>query len=89
MPWKLNNLTKIAALALVAGLSVGCASTGELEKVRQQATAAQSTANEARQTAETALATANEAKSLAADAQARSRRVEESVNRMFKRSMYK
>jgi hypothetical protein len=28
---------KISALALVAGLSVGCATTGDLEKVRAEA----------------------------------------------------
>lgn len=89
MAWKLVNLTAASALACVAALSGGCATSGSLEEVRQEAQAAQRAANEAKQTAQTALATAQEAQSLAADANARSMSTEESINRMFRRSMYK
>lgn len=89
MAWKLANLTAVSALACMTVLSGGCATSGSLEEVRQEAQAAQRTANEAKQTAQTALATAQEAQSLAADANARSTSTEESVNRMFRRSMYK
>lgn len=71
----LKTVTKLSALALIAGLTVGCASTSDVQK-------AQNDANEAKAMARTALDTANEAKSL-------SMATEEKINRMFKRSMYK
>lgn len=89
MAWKLSRLTVASALAFMTALSAGCATSGSLEEVRQEAQAAQRTANEAKQTAQTALATAQEAQSLASDANARSMSTEESINRMFRRSMYK
>jgi murein lipoprotein len=89
MAWKLSNLAVVSALTFMAALSGGCATSGSLDEVRQEAQVAQRTANEANQTAQTALATAQEAQSLAADANARSMSTEESINRMFRRSMYK
>ncbi|MEE4377736.1 MAG: Lpp/OprI family alanine-zipper lipoprotein [Candidatus Competibacteraceae bacterium] len=80
---------KISALALVAGLSVGCATTGDLEKVRAEALQAQATANDAKSASETALATANEARSMASESLSCCRANEERLNRVFKRSMYK
>jgi len=71
----LKTVTKLSALALIAGLTVGCASTSDLQKV-------QNDANEAKAMARNALDTANEAKSM-------SMATEEKINRMFKKSMYK
>jgi murein lipoprotein len=84
-----KNLIKISALAAVAALGAGCATTGDLQKVSDEAKRAQATANEAKATAEQALDTANQARGLASDANARSMATEEKLNRMFKRSMYK
>ena len=57
----IKTLTKVSVLALVAGLTVGCASTSDLQKV-------QNDANEAKSMARNAMDTANEAKSIATDA---------------------
>ncbi|MGB5063030.1 MAG: Lpp/OprI family alanine-zipper lipoprotein [Candidatus Competibacter sp.] len=78
----MKSLTKIAALALIAGLTVGCASTSDLQKV-------QNDANEAKSMARNAMDTANEAKSMAGEAKSISMATEEKINRMFKKSMYK
>jgi predicted membrane-bound mannosyltransferase len=82
----LKTLTKVSAAALVAALSVGCASTSDLEKVKQIAVAAQSTANDAKQSADNALATANQC---CADNAAKINRLEEAMARGVKKSMYK
>ncbi|MCB1824670.1 MAG: hypothetical protein KDJ54_08900 [Candidatus Competibacteraceae bacterium] len=78
----MKSLTKVSALALIAGLTVGCASTSDLQKV-------QNDANEAKSMARNAMDTANEAKSMAGEAKSISMATEEKINRMFKRSMYK
>ena len=78
----IKTLTKVSVLALVAGLTVGCASTSDLQKV-------QNDANEAKSMARNALDTANEAKSIATDARSVSMATEEKINRMFKKSMFK
>ena len=78
----LKSLTKVSALALIAGLTVGCASTSDLQKV-------QNDANEAKSMARNAMDTANEAKSMAGEAKSISMATEEKINRMFKKSMYK
>ena len=82
----LKTLTKVSAIALVTALSVGCATNSELEKVRQQAVAAQGTANEAKQTADNALATANQC---CADNANRINQLEQALNRGYKKQMYK
>ncbi len=78
----IKTLTKVSVLALVAGLTVGCASTSDLQKV-------QNDANEAKSMARNAMDTANEAKSIATDARSFSMATEETINRMFKKSMFK
>ncbi len=78
----MKSLTKVSALALIAGLTVGCASTSDLQKV-------QNDANEAKSMARNAMDTANEAKSMAGEAKSISMATEEKINRMFKKSMYK
>ncbi|HXH04600.1 MAG TPA: alanine-zipper protein [Candidatus Competibacteraceae bacterium] len=78
----MKTIVKFSALALIAGLTVGCASTKDLEAVRQEAQQAQATANQAKSTADEALAVANEAKAM-------SMATEEKLNRMFGRAMKK
>ena len=78
----MKSLIKVSALALIAGLTVGCASISDLQKV-------QNDANEAKSMARNAMDTANEAKSMAGEAKSISMATEEKINRMFKKSMYK
>ncbi len=82
MPAMMKKFSKFAVLALVAGFSVGCVSSADLEKVRQEAAAASSTANQA-------LATANEARQMAANASACCEANSDKINRMFQRAMRK
>jgi len=77
-----KTLTKISTLALIAGLTVGCASTSDLQKVQNDANEAKAMASNALNTANNAMATASEAKSM-------SMATDEKLNRMFKKSMYK
>ena len=77
----MKTLTKISTLALIAGLTVGCASTSDLQKVQNDANEAKAMASNALNTANNAMATASEAKSM-------SMATEEKINRMFKKSMY-
>ncbi|HOB61988.1 MAG TPA: alanine-zipper protein [Candidatus Competibacteraceae bacterium] len=78
----MKTLTKISTLALIAGLTVGCASTSDLQKVQNDANEAKAMASNALNTANNAMATASEAKSM-------SMATDEKLNRMFKKSMYK
>ena len=78
----MKTLIKMSALAVIAGLSVGCASTSDLQKV-------QNDANEAKGMARNAMDTATEAKSIAMEARSVSMATEEKINKMFKKSMYK
>lgn len=78
----LKTVAKFSALALIAGLTVGCASTSDLQKV-------QNDANEAKSMARNAMDTASEAKMVAGEAKSISMATEEKINRMFKKSMYK
>ena len=78
----MKTLIKLSALTLIAGLSVGCASTSDLAAVQKDA-------NEAKGMARNAMDTANEAKSIAQDAKSVSMATEEKINKMFKKSMYK
>ena len=78
----MKNLSKVFAVALVAGLTVGCASTSDVQR-------AQNDANEAKSMARNAMDTANEAKSMASEARSISMANEEKLNRVFKRSMLK
>lgn len=78
----MKTLIKMSTLALIAGLSVGCASTSDLAAVQKDA-------NEAKGMARNAMDTATEAKSIAMDAKSVSMATEEKINKMFKKSMYK
>ena len=78
----MKNLSKVFALALVAGLTVGCASTSDVQR-------AQNDANEAKSMARNAMDTANEAKSMASEARSISMANEKKLNRVNKRTMLK
>ena len=91
---------KISALVLAAALTVGCASTSELEakvdKASADAAAAASAAEAARaaadrasQAASRAQSTADQALSAATEAQACCKANRESMDRMFQKSMSK
>ncbi len=71
----LKTLTKFSTLALIAGLTVGCASTGDLQK-------AQNDASEAKSMARQALDSVNAANACCQENS-------EKLNRVFKKSMYK
>lgn len=81
-----STVFKFSALTLAAGLSVGCATNGDLERVRQESLDA---ANRAQTTANTALATANEAKAAAQESLACCNANTEKLNRVFNRAMLK
>ena len=77
-----KTVTKFAMLALIAGLTAGCASTSDLAAVQKDAT-------EAKSMARNAMDTASEAKTMAGEAKSMSMATEEKINRAFKRSMFK
>jgi murein lipoprotein len=84
-----------AAIVLAAGLS-GCATTSELNSLKEQVDAAQSAADAARadaaaarQEAADARALAEQAMSTANDAKASADASEAKIDRMFKKAMYK
>ena len=81
-----KNTFKPAILAALLGVTFGCATNGDLERVRQEALDA---ANNANSTAQQALSAANEARTIAQDAKAMSIATDEKINRMFQRSMLK
>jgi hypothetical protein len=95
-------LPGLSAAALALLLASGCATTdqggtsSELAEVRQQATQAQETANEANAKAEAAMNAATEAKELANRAEGIAKATQFQLERnarqqeeMFKKSMYK
>ncbi|MTD32494.1 Lpp/OprI family alanine-zipper lipoprotein [Paludibacterium denitrificans] len=74
-----------AALLLVGG----CASNGDLEKVRAMAMQAQQTADQANQTANMANQKADQAVNTANQANQTAAETNEKLNRMFKKTMMK
>lgn len=89
----LRKTIKIAlTLAVFAGL-VGCATTSDLDSLRDEL---RGDINQANQTADSANATANaasreasEAKAIAEDAKAMAEDANSKIDNMFKKSMYK
>lgn len=57
-----KKLLGVTAIAVSVGLATGCASTGEVEKIRAMAESAESTASQAQQAAREAMTAADEAK---------------------------
>jgi murein lipoprotein len=85
----------VAGLVALTGLA-GCASTSEIDSLRDEirqanatADSAASTADAARQEAAAASATAADAKLTAEEAKASADATAEKIDRMFKKSMYK
>ena len=92
----MKKIAKISMIALVAGLTVGCATNGDIENLQSQidglktsvaqassdAAAAQSAANDASAKAAAAEAAANRAAQYAQDTNSK-------LDNMFKRSMMK
>jgi murein lipoprotein len=83
------RLLKLSVLTTAITLTVGCASTQDLEAVRTMAAQAQADASAANATANNALAVAEEARTIANEALTASRATDERLNRMFKRAMLK
>ena len=92
----LITAARATVLAVSAGLTVGCATTGEMEEVRGTANNAMSTAQAAQQSvgaaqaaADNAAAVAQEAKASADAAQSCCTETSDKIDRMFQRSMQK
>lgn len=93
----------VLALALIASVTAGCATTGDVDRLEKAVSRAQATADEAKAAAETAQRTANDAKGAASAAQrsannaqadaANAKAIAESANRkadrMFEKAMRK
>jgi hypothetical protein len=71
----LKTLTKVCALAVIAGLTVGCASTSDVQKAQNDASEAKAMARQAMDAANSANACCQENT--------------EKLNRVFKKGMYK
>ncbi len=96
MPSTLITAARATALAVSVGITAGCATSGDLERVEGIANNALSTAQAAQQSAGAAqtaadgvAATANEAKASADAAQACCTETSDKIDRMFQRSMQK
>lgn len=88
-------LAIVAATGIVAGLG-GCATTNDLNALRDDVTAARAEASAAKAEAAAASRAATEAKAMASDAmntanaaKATSEETETKIDRMFKKAMYK
>ena len=84
-----KRVSQISAIALVAAIASGCASTSDLQRVEATAEEALRTANAASQQAGSAAATADAALQAAEGAQACCDANTERMDRMFRKSMYK
>jgi hypothetical protein len=81
------NMKRIVSLAVSLGLStalIGCSCAKKEELAALQREVA-----DVRRISEESLNTANEARQTAQDSNSRTARIEEAVNRNFKKSMYK
>ena len=85
----LNKNIRIAvALAAFAGLG-GCASTADIEQLRDEVNQANATAESAASSADAANQTAAEAKAIAEAAKVSADEANSKIDNMFKKSMYK
>ena len=87
-----KNIKIALTLAVTAGL-FGCATTSDMDKLRDEM---RGDINQSNQTAESASATANaasreasEAKAIAEDARVKAEEANSKIDNMFKKSMYK
>ncbi|MDD5036906.1 MAG: Lpp/OprI family alanine-zipper lipoprotein [Methylococcaceae bacterium] len=85
--------TKLAVILVAAGLSVGCASKGDITNLQTQIDGLKAEVTSVKSTADEALSAAQAAESKAAAAEATSRRtateVETKLNAGFKKHMLK
>ena len=96
MSGKVARLMKVTAVAMIIGLSAGCASSTELDGIRSMAREAKGAADRAERTAKRAESRATEAQrqaelamTAANAAQACCTANTEKLDRMFKKSMSK
>lgn len=86
----MNVKTIAASVALITLFSLtGCASTSEIQGLKDQVAQAQSTADSAAKDAADAKAAAAAAQMTADEAKTMSMETDDKLNRMFKKSMYK
>ena len=82
----LTTNVRFASLALALVVCAGCSSN---TATKDDIARLESQIGDVRRTAEESLNTANEARQMAQEGDARTRRMEEAVNRSFQKSMYK
>jgi outer membrane murein-binding lipoprotein Lpp len=85
--------TKFAAILVASGLSVGCASKGDVSNLQTQIDGLKAEISSVKSTADEALSTAQSAESKASSAEATARRAEAAINakldKGFKHGMMK
>ena len=85
-----RGLAAIALAALIAGqAALGCASSGDMNSVRDEARDAKRTADEANRKADAAAADAAAARAAAERAAQDAREANEKADRIFQRSLHK
>jgi murein lipoprotein len=84
----MKTVAAVIALVAAAGLT-GCASTSDIQGLRDQVATAQSTADAAAKDAADAKAAAAAAQATADEAKAKADETDDKINRMFKKAMYK
>ena len=103
MAYKFKTVSLVCAAALVVGMTGGCATSSDIEKLQAEvaksteaANRAAASADAARREAAEAAKLAQEAKSasehsnrVALDAQAMAQETDSRIDRMFKKAMYK
>lgn len=85
-PYKVFRRVVLVSFCL---LSVACASSKDVDLLREEITRVKQEAEEAKKLSQQALNRAQAAEELAQNSKARSMRTEEAFNRAFKKSMYK
>ncbi len=84
-----RNVVGVGIVAVVLGLSAGCASTAQIDEIKAMAQEAKTMAADAQATATQAASDAAAAKAGADQANACCRDTNEKLDRMFKKSMHK
>lgn len=84
----MKTVAAVIALVAAAGLT-GCASTSDIQSLKDQVATAQSTADAAAKDAADAKAAAAAAQATADEAKAKAQETDDKINRMFKKAMYK
>jgi murein lipoprotein len=79
----------LAALSVAVLFTAGCASSGDIQSMKDELSALRTEVEATRASADQASQEASEARRMAEAAQAQSMRTDEKIDRMFKKSMYK